>query len=361
MERMWSYTIQLGFNMWRDAESVPENDGPFQCQSTGHHQSTMLTEKETWRRIVDQLPSFGINTLVIDLGEGVQYKSHPELAVPGAWTVEELKEELARVRALGLEPIPKLNFSSYHDAWLTPYCAQKGTDTYRKVVKDLIDEVCAIFESPRLIHLGMDEEEFPNSPRRTNWWHNDYVRTNTSPRDVDAYFADLSYMVSCVEANGARPWIVGDFYCTHPEEFMAKCPKSCVLSMSFWDRIILKPDGSYPDRPIYDEIRALHAAGFDQIPEASDWTCHQNIPQFVYFFMEFGLSNEQLLGFNAVPMQATVDLNYYTLLNNANRMKFARGIFEDPDVQATANAYYASISQETAVKAAGKLVEEEIG
>jgi hypothetical protein len=162
MEKIWSFTIQLGFNMWRDADSTPENDGPFQCQSTGHYQTKMLTERDTWRRVVDQLPSFGINTLVVDLGEGVQYKSHPELAVDGAWTVEELKEELARARALGLEVIPKLNFSSYHDAWLTPYCAQKGTAAYDKVVADLIDEACAIFDSPRFVHLGMDEEEFPS-------------------------------------------------------------------------------------------------------------------------------------------------------------------------------------------------------
>ncbi|MBQ9797931.1 MAG: hypothetical protein IJW50_09470 [Clostridia bacterium] len=361
MKKIWSYTIQLGFNMWRDENSVPENDGPFQCQSTGHYQKTMLTERDTWRRVVDQLPSFGVNTLLIDLGEGVQYKSHPELAVEGAWTVEELKEELARIRALGMEPIPKLNFSSYHDAWLTPYCAQKGTDAYDKVVADLIDEVCEIFDSPRFFNLGMDEEEFPNSPRRTNWWHNDYVRTNTTPRDEAAYFSDLAKMVARVEKNGARAWIVGDYFCTHPEAFLANCPKSCVLSMSFWDRIVLKPDGSYPDRPIYDEIRALAAAGFDQIPEASDWTCHQNIPQFVYFYMEFGLVNEHLLGFNAVPMQATVDLNYYTLLNNANRVKFARAMFEDPDVQATAAAYYASISNDDEAKAYGKVVEEEIG
>ena len=139
---------------------------------------------------------------------------------------------------------------------------------------------------------------------------------------------------------------------------MKNCPKSCVLSMCFLDRIILKPDGSYPDRPIYDEIRALAAAGFDQIPEASDWTCHQNIPQFVYFYMEAGLVNEHLLGFVANPMQATVDLNYYTLLNNANRMKFSREMFEDESILKAAvaggSSFFGSFN-------GGVAVEEEMG
>ena len=88
MEKIWSYTIQLGFNMWRDENSAPENDGPFQCQSTGHYQNEMLTERDTWRRVVDQLPSFGVNTLVIDLASDLtesrilkasEFSKHSEL------------------------------------------------------------------------------------------------------------------------------------------------------------------------------------------------------------------------------------------------------------------------------------------
>jgi hypothetical protein len=44
------------------------------------------------------------------------YPSHPELAVKGSWSPEKMKSELARLRALGLEPIPKRNFSASHDA-----------------------------------------------------------------------------------------------------------------------------------------------------------------------------------------------------------------------------------------------------
>lgn len=47
----------------------------------------------------------GFNMVVIDLGDGVEYDSHPEIAVRGAWRPQRLRSELVRLRQLGLEPI----------------------------------------------------------------------------------------------------------------------------------------------------------------------------------------------------------------------------------------------------------------
>ena len=33
-----------------------------------------------------------MNMVVIDLGDGVKYESHPEIAVKGAWSTTELRE-----------------------------------------------------------------------------------------------------------------------------------------------------------------------------------------------------------------------------------------------------------------------------
>ena len=60
----------------------------------------------------------GLNTVVIDLEEALSYPSHPELAVKGTWGVERFRRKLEQLRAKGLEPIPKLNFSTTHDIWL---------------------------------------------------------------------------------------------------------------------------------------------------------------------------------------------------------------------------------------------------
>ena len=329
MNRIWSYTIQLGFNMWRDETSVPEVDAEFQCQSSGHYQHTMLTDRETWRHVVDKLPSFGINMLVIDLGEGVQYKSHPELAVEGAWTVEELRAELTHVREIGLEPIPMLNFSSYHDAWLQVYSHQKGSKVYNRTVADLIDEVCEIFDYPRFFHLGLNEEHLLNPACPRLWWQHDYKREGLAPRAPEEWWRDLHHYIACVEKNGARPWIYGDYYYDHPERWEENVPKSCVISHGWFERILLGADGTYPQRRTYEAYRDTFEMEYDQIPVSSDWTCQQNTSQQVFQYMECGYVNEHLLGFNVCPMQATVDINYYSLLNNAHRLCLSREMFEE--------------------------------
>ena len=96
--------------------------------------------------------------VLVDLGDAIKYESHPEIAVNNAWSTTKLKEELKKMRGMGLEPIPKLNFAAGHDAWLKKYSRMVSTDIYYGVCKDLIEEVSDLFDKPRLFHLGMDEE-----------------------------------------------------------------------------------------------------------------------------------------------------------------------------------------------------------
>jgi hypothetical protein len=73
-------------------------------------------------------------------------------------TKKEVADELSRLRGLGFEVIPKLNFSSSHDEWMGKYSRMVSTPEYYKVCDDVIDEVCELFGNPGLFHLGMDEE-----------------------------------------------------------------------------------------------------------------------------------------------------------------------------------------------------------
>ena len=86
----------------------------------------------------------GINMVVIDLGDGIEYESHPEIAVKNAWKPKS-KNRAGKMRKLGIEPIPKLNFATTHDIWLKDYSRMVSTDIYYNVCKDLIEEVSLLF------------------------------------------------------------------------------------------------------------------------------------------------------------------------------------------------------------------------
>ncbi|MCX7706372.1 MAG: Tat pathway signal protein, partial [bacterium] len=108
----WAYLLHLGYNMWNDRG--PDNALPKGVKSKYAPRSYLRCEKKLWDEILERFVKVGGNMVVIDLGEGVKYDSHPELAVRGSWSPSYLKKQLAKMRKMGLEPIPKLNFSTAH-------------------------------------------------------------------------------------------------------------------------------------------------------------------------------------------------------------------------------------------------------
>ena len=316
MEKIWSFFMNLGCNMWEDKWSPHEK--PIQCEIQSRYYEALTTDRAVWRRVVDELPDFGVNAVVIDLGEGLRYESHPELAVPGSWTREELSAELAKMRAMGLEPIPKLNFSACHDAWLGEYAYMLSTKKYYEVVRDLIAEVCEVFGNPRFFHLGMDEEDFP-----------DHHTGMTSIRSDDLWWHDLYFYFNEVEKYGARPWIWSDYYNKHRNVWEKKMPKDCVQSPWQYDKIASKDAAGNYNQPGFRAYVDFSRMGYDQIPTATDWCFRQNFAQTVWLCLEEGLCDEHLLGFLSVPWQRTWEMNYYTIMNNAQRLKYAKAMYND--------------------------------
>ncbi|MDY0031386.1 MAG: Tat pathway signal protein, partial [FCB group bacterium] len=153
-ELIWAYLVHLGYNMWCDHEHNLDPNGPSHIAAKDY----LRFDEPLWRELLPRMRDAGVNMVVIDIGEGLRYESHPELAVKGSWPREKLEEELAVCREFGLEPIPKLNFSACHDVWLGPYSRMLSTKPYYDVVRDVITEVSDIFKTPRFFHLGMDEE-----------------------------------------------------------------------------------------------------------------------------------------------------------------------------------------------------------
>ena len=142
---MWGYLAHLGYNMWADMDAANIFEG------TGSHDIAtdyLQFERETWDKVSDKLAKGGCNTIILDIGEGMIYESHPELAIKGSWTKKEVADELSRLRSLGFEVIPKLNFSSSHDEWMGKYSRMVSTPEYYKVCDDISTKYVSCSEIP---------------------------------------------------------------------------------------------------------------------------------------------------------------------------------------------------------------------
>jgi hypothetical protein len=265
---IWAYLVHLGVNYWKRADGDPGELSKF------YHE--LPTEDDAWRETVDFIAAQGFNTLIIDLGEGVVYDSHPELATKGAWSKEKLKKELDRIRSLGMTPIPKLNFASLHNAWLGEYGRMISTPTYYKVAKELIDEAIELFDNPPYLHLGMDEEVYePSPPFNCLQMQKRYGLTVS--RTNKLFWHDVNYLADCCIQKGVRPWIWGDAAWFMPETMAASLSKEVLVSNWFYRRWLnpqIEPDY------VQAAIKAFYLLadyGFDQVPTGATYTQTQNI------------------------------------------------------------------------------------
>jgi len=241
----------------------------------------------------------GLNMITIDLGDGVRYESHPEIAVKNAWTVDRLRDELTRLRELGLEPLPKLNFGAGHDIWLGEYSRKVSSAEYYAVCHDLIQEVASLFDTPRFFHLGMDEE---TAHHQRNL---DYVVI----RQGNLWWHDLEFLADEVRSAGARPWVWSDPAWHKPGEFYARMPRDIVQSNWYYGLWFETSDAPRP-RVLGGEWHHtyldLEDHGFDQVPTGSTWhNAWENFPLTVEF-CDRVISPDRLLGYLQAPWLMTV-------------------------------------------------------
>jgi hypothetical protein len=283
-ELTWAYLLHLGYNFWSDRETTGWNLTHVSATSE------LRMDKKLWDQILERLVDAGMNMLVIDLGEGVKYKSHPELAVKGTWPAKKLRKELEKIRSMGLEPIPKLNFSTAHDAWMGPYSHCVSTKPYYKACCDLIEEAADLFDGPRYFHLGMDEKTAEHQR------HYAYAVM----RQYDLWWHDLEFLLKQVEKQKARPWVWSDYVWHHPDAFYSRIPKSVLQSNWYYGKSFAN---SVTGAMAYN---GLEEHGYDQIPTGSNWSCPENFQKTVTHARKH-IAPERLLGFLQTVWRPTVD------------------------------------------------------
>ena len=298
-EKIKAFMMYLGENQW--------DDSPIRKNSRGSgYLSRLTTEKHTWREISEKAVEYGFNTVFIPTVDGLKYKSHPEIAVPGAWEVEELKEELKWMRSIGLTPIPELNFSTAHDIWLGEYSRMVSTPIYYEVVRDLIHEVIDIFDKPELFLMDQDEEGELIQRRM------DFV----CYRQYDLLWHDIKFIQDCIREKGVRPWMYVDLYANHPEEFLQHIKKDVVISPWYYEHFYEDVETKLPqpdddpenyDNFLWAKIKSyteLPALGYDIIPVASN--CYRDFSiDHTIRYMKEKIPQDKLIGYGLAPWNGT--------------------------------------------------------
>jgi len=260
--------LHLGHNMWCDY--LPDDMGQELLRTPsgkGIPDVVLRSQDALWDKAVDRMVEKGLNMLVIDLGEGLVYPSHPELAIKGSWTPERMRAEIAKLNARGLEVIPKLNFSTTHNGWMKHYHRMVSTAPYYRMCEDVIRDVAEIFDTPRFLHIGCDEEYAQH--QASDGYHR-YITV----RLKELWMHDFLHLVKTCEQNGMRAWAWADYGWEHPE-FYTQCPKSVLMSNWYYDESYggfelaeNKTKCKMRLQGFYD----LDKAGFEQVPCGTNWS-----------------------------------------------------------------------------------------
>lgn len=262
----------------------------------------------TWDHMMKFLSERKYNMLLLDIGDGVKFDSHPEISAPDAWSKEFLKQKINEARALGLEVIPKLNFSTAHDTWLKEYSRMISTPVYYKVCSDLIAEMCELFDYPRFFHLGLDEETEAHQS----------AHAMAIIRGAKLYWHDSFFLFKEVEKHGSRPWVWSDYIWSHPDLFFENMPKEVLQSNWFYGEFT----ECAPSHKNYTPIKTyenLDKAGYEQVLTGASYTAGFNGIQTVAHG-KTKLTPELVKGYLTSPWNATAREFDYMLMWDADRM-----------------------------------------
>lgn len=321
MSKIKATVIQVGRNMWSDK---PGRAPIPLCESQVWlpYYETLDKDIPMVRKVVEFAAKEGMNTILLCLGEGLQYDSHPEISIEGAWTKAELKELLEYIRSFGMDPVPMLDFSAAHDIWLGKYERMVGTDRYLSVCADLIREVCELFDTPKYFHLGMAEEE-------PEW---QVLLDFATVRNQVVFCRELKFFCDTVRSLGVRPWVYCDAYNRFGDAFVEAVGADALLSdyhtaYSIYIRATkTKPEFRSPCPP--NELVALSEKGFTVVPMMSAYRALK-LPESTVKFVSKNLSADTVGGALNVPFYFCEEKNIYKYFHEIGLAM--RMVKENPD------------------------------
>lgn len=312
-----SALLHLGMSMWGGYLAPGEKREPGRMYA----RTECPTDSAVWNDITALMHQRHYNQAIIDLGGGVEFPSHPEITVKGSRSAQWMRDEVRRLADMGIEAVPKLNFATTHDAWLGLYERMVSTPKYYEVVRDLINDAVEMFNHPRFIHLGMDEEDGD--------WQKKFVHVTV--RRGEMWWHDFKFYLDCLERHNARAIIFGGGIASVDESrFFKEMPKSVVQNVGMYghtltletaERGFKREGGEWWGRMLkimQGLFRRMSDGGYDILSCASNWKwipekerhlvkCGKDYPQdresiaWLHNYLSKEIAPERLIGGMTAP------------------------------------------------------------
>jgi len=188
-----------------------------------------VTERKAYyERLLPWLAEWGYNLLHLHLIDdqrcALKFPSRPELATPGAFTPEEMREFVGLAGRLGIAVLPEIECLG-HTALVTSHPKYRGLGEKppagahfnaicpshpetRAIIADLLGDTAEIFPH-EVIHVGLDEVQFGRCPR---------CRRKFGPGAADwqRFAAHAAWVHAEVRRLGRRPAMWADHLVAEP-------------------------------------------------------------------------------------------------------------------------------------------------
>ncbi len=205
------------------------------CNRWGHPNNAYVSPEFFCDFLARTLIRWKYNTLVLIVGNGMKFDSHPECSGPAAWSKDEVRRVLDFCRQNYLDVVP-LQTVLGHANWFTLahkdlwedgdyHIACVSNPATQKLLHGVYDEIIDVFK-PKFMHLGMDEA----------WW-----KTLDAPAEK-----------RCKLCAGKPKWQIVADQAAHFRDYLAA---RGIRAMMWGDMLLEEHNGGAP----YHSAKALDA------------------------------------------------------------------------------------------------------
>lgn len=177
-------------------------------------------DKAFW--MVDEAKRYGMNTIVVQVADGVALQKAPWAIQEGAWSRDEFKAWVEYVKDMGMQVVPELKLLTHQEKFfqsLHPHLMFNANtydpaneEVYQNYVYPLIDELIDLI-APKAFHIGHDEVAGHNERSQK-----ELRKAGQLMLPAKKFYQDTVRVHEYLVKRGIETWMWGDMLIS-PEEF----------------------------------------------------------------------------------------------------------------------------------------------